>query len=570
MTDLPEPTALPDAGRARPHARPRGGLARATAVMAAGTMVSRLLGLASRSLLVALLGYTAANVGANAFDIANKLPNLIYALVAGGALNAVLVPQIVRADADGERGREFLDRLFTMATVALLLLTVVLTLAARPLIRLYTSGWEPPVVDLAVAFALWCIPQLFFYGVYTLFGQLLNARGSFGPYMWAPVLNNVVAISGLVAFHLAFGPQPFASPQEWTPGMVALLAGSATLGVAAQALILVWPLRRIGFRMSPRWGLRGVGFRTAGTVAVWTFGGVVVGQLVFLLVSNVSSAALAVTEGTPLAEVTPSGPAWTNAFLLYMLPHSLLAVSLVTAVFTQVSGSASRGDTAAVATQTGRIMRVLLVGITLPAAGLGLFGSPVAALLFGQTGEQAAVVGYVAAGLAVGLPFFSVLYLLRRVFYAYEDGRTPFWITVVTSGTWALGIVAAYLLLPVQAWVVGIAVALSIGEVAGLVAAALLLRSRVGDLGLRSWLWVLARLLLVLAVVGPLAVLAGDAVGGVGSRLEAAVALVVGGTVLVVGYLLGTQVLRVRETAELLGTVRARFARAGGRTSRTR
>jgi hypothetical protein len=233
--------------------------------MASGTLVSRVLGLLSRSILVALLGTAAANAGANAFDVANKLPNLIYALVAGGALNAVLVPQIVRADRDGERGREFLDRLFTMTTVALLVLSIVLTLAARPLVLLYTDDWRAQDLDLAVAFALWCIPQLFFYGVYTLFGQLLNARGSFGPYTWAPVANNVVAVAGLVAFFVAFGPQPFTEARDWTPAMVALLAGSATLGVAAQALILVVPLRRIGFRWVPRWGLRGVGFRTAGT-----------------------------------------------------------------------------------------------------------------------------------------------------------------------------------------------------------------------------------------------------------------------------------------------------------------
>jgi putative peptidoglycan lipid II flippase len=212
-------------------------------------------------------------------------------------------------------------------------------------------------------------------------------------------------------------------------------------------------------------------------------------------------------------------------------------------------------------------MRVLLVGVTLPAAGLALFASPIAALLFGQTGEQAAVVGDVAAALALGLPFFSVLYLVRRVFYAFEDGRTPFWVTVVTSGTWAVGIVVAYLALPVQLWVVGIALGLSAGEVAGLVTASVLLRRRVGDLGLRSWLWVLVRLVLVLAVVGPLALLAGDAAGGVGSRLDGARAVLAGGTVLVVGYLAGTRLLRVAETRELVSALTSRFARAGGRSS---
>ncbi|WP_380164213.1 murein biosynthesis integral membrane protein MurJ [Jannaschia sp. R86511] len=547
---------------------PRQGLARATAVMAAGTLVSRLLGLVSKAVLAVLLGTTAANLASNAFDVANKLPNLIYALVAGGALNAVLVPQIVRADRGGPRGREFLDRLFTMAVVGLLLLTVVLTLLARPLVGLYTGGeWAAPQFDLAVAFALWCLPQLFFYGVYTLFGQLLNARGSFGPYMWAPVVNNVVAIAGLLVFWGLFGVQQLSDPLTWTPAMVALLAGSATLGVVAQAAVLLWPLRRIGFSYRPRWGLRGVGFRSAGVVAAWTFAGIVVSQLVFVLVSRVGAAASAATEGTAQAAVTASNSAWTYAFLLYMLPHGLLAVSLVTAVFTRVSGAAQAGDTAGVADSTRRMMRVLLVGITLPAAGLVLFSAEITALLFRQFGEQADVVGHVTVAMALGLPFFSVLYLVRRVFYAYEDGRTPFLVTLATAGVWAAGTLLVPYLLPPTQWVAGVAVSMTLGEVAGLVAAVWFLHRRTGGLGVRGFLWVLLRLVLVLAVVGPLAVLAAGAAGGTGSQPEALLALLAGGTVLVLGYLVGTRVLRVGETTELLRTLRGRFARAGGGSS---
>jgi putative peptidoglycan lipid II flippase len=546
------------------------GLARATAVMASGTLVSRVLGLLSKALLAALLGTSALNLAANAFDVANKLPNLIYALVAGGALNAVLVPQIVRADKDGARGREFLDRLFTMATAGLLGLALVLTLAAGPLVTLYTGGsWQEPEFDLAVAFALWCIPQLFFYGVYTLFGQLLNARGSFGPYTWAPVANNVVAIAGLLVFLALFGEQQTTDPREWTGGMVALLAGSATLGVAAQALVLWWPLRRIGFTWRARWGLRGVGFRSAGTVAAWTFAGIVVSQVVFVLVSQVAAEALAVTRGTDEAAVTASTAAWTFAFLLYMLPHSLLAVSLVTAVFTQLSGAAHAGDTTAVATQTGRMMRVLLVGMALPAAGLLLFGPPITALLFGQVGRDAAVVGQVVGAMAVGLPFFSVLYLVRRVFYAFEDGRTPFVVTLVTAAVWGAGTLAVPYLLPPTQWVPAVALAMSLGEVVALVVALALLHRRTGGLGLRGLLWVLVRILVVLAVVAPLALLLGQAAGGVGSRGEAAVTLLVGGAVLVVGYVLGTLLLRVRETRHLVATLRRRLTRAGGAASST-
>ncbi|MFC3689124.1 murein biosynthesis integral membrane protein MurJ [Aquipuribacter hungaricus] len=549
--------------------RPRSGLVRATAVMASGSLVSRLLGLASKSLLTLLLGASAANLAANAFDVANKMPNLIYALVAGGALNAVLVPQIVRADKDGARGREFLDRLFTMATVGLLGLTVVLTLAAGPLVDLYTGGeWRDPQRDLGVAFALWCIPQLFFYGMYTLFGQLLNARGSFGPYTWAPVVNNVFAIGGLVAFLALYGQQRVTDLSTWTPAMVALLAGTATAGVAAQALVLVLPLRRIGFSWRPRWGLRGVGFRAAGTVAGWTFGGIVVSQLVFLLVSRVGAAAQSETEGTALAAVTASNTAWTLAFLLYMLPHGLLAVSLVTAVFTRVSRAAHEGDTAAVASVTATQMRVLLVGMLLPAAGLVVLGPAITTLLFQQTSEEAAVVGRVVIAMALGLPFFSVLYLVRRVFYAFEDGRTPFLVTLVTAGVWAAGTVVLPTLLPPTWWVPAVAASMSAGEVAGLAAAVVLLHRRMGGgLEVRRWLWVLVRALLVLAVVAPLAHLAAQATGGVGSAGEALVSVVVGGAVLVVGYVLGTVLLRVRESRELVALVAGRLGRAGGRAS---
>ncbi len=476
----------------------------------------------------------------------------------------------MRADRDGTRGREFLDRLFTMATAGLLLLTVLLTLAAGPLVTLYTGGeWAAPEFDLAVLFALWCLPQLFFYGVYTLFGQLLNARGSFGPYMWAPVVNNVVAITGLLVFWGVFGPQDTTDPRSWSPVMVALLAGSATLGVAAQAMILIWPLRRIGFSWRPRWGLRGVGFRSAGVVAAWTFAGIVVSQLVFVLVSRVAAGALAETRGTDAAAVTASNAAWSYAFLLYMLPHGLLAVSLVTAVFTRVSGAAHAGDTAGVAASTRSMMRVLLVGITLPAAGLVLFASEITALLFGQVDEQADVVGHVTVAMALGLPFFSVLYLVRRVFYAYEDGRTPFFVTLATAGVWAGGTLIAPVVLPPTQWVTGVAASMSLGEVAGLVAAVWFLHRRIGDLGVRGFLWVLLRLGLVLAVVGPLAVLAGGAVGGTGSQVGALLSLLVGGGVLVVGYLVGTRLLRVRETTDLISTLTSRFARAGGRSSST-
>ena len=246
-------------------------LARSSAIMTAGTMTSRVLGFVKASMLATAIGVTA--VQADAFDIANKVPNTLYMLLAGGVVNAVLVPQIVRASKREDGGTDFTNRLLTLSFLLLAGVSIIATAAAPLLVWLYSSGWSDEQMALATAFALWCLPQLFFYGLYTLLGQVLNAKSSFGPYMWAPVLNNVVAIAGLAAFILIFGTNN-ASPHDldtWSPDKIALIAGTATLGVAAQALILIWPLKRIGFKYKPTFGFRGVGLGTAGKVAFWTF-----------------------------------------------------------------------------------------------------------------------------------------------------------------------------------------------------------------------------------------------------------------------------------------------------------
>ena len=183
----------------------RGGVAGSSALMFSGTLVSRLLGMVRSPLLLgAAIG---ANLGASdAFAIANKLPNVIYLLIAGGVLNAVLVPALVRAmTRDDDGGQTYANRLITVFGVGLAAVTAVLTVAAHLLVRLYAGSLPPEWFDIAVAFAYWTVPQLFFYGMYTMLGQVLNARGIFGPYMWAPALNNVVAIAGLCVYLWVYG-----------------------------------------------------------------------------------------------------------------------------------------------------------------------------------------------------------------------------------------------------------------------------------------------------------------------------------------------------------------------------
>ena len=218
--------------------------------MASGSMVSRAVGLVRAALLAGVIGTT--GFAADGFTIANTLPNQFYLLIAGGALNAVLVPQIVRAKLRPD-GDEFVNRIITLSLTVLAVATVALTLAAPLLVRLYSRFDDPDALRLTTIFAVICLPQIFFYGLFTILGQVLNANGRFAGYMWAPALANVVAVIGLVWFKQAGYPSG-AAPQDWTPEMIAILAGTATLSIVIQALALIDPAAPDRLPVPPRVG----------------------------------------------------------------------------------------------------------------------------------------------------------------------------------------------------------------------------------------------------------------------------------------------------------------------------
>ena len=123
----------------------------------------------------------------------------------GGMLNAVLVPQIVKAARNPDGGSGYINKIMTLVSVALIVVTVIAMLAAPFLISLLAMDWPPAQLALATAFAYWCLPQIVFYGLYTVLGEVLNARSVFGPYTWAPVVNNIIGIAGIVVFIVMFG-----------------------------------------------------------------------------------------------------------------------------------------------------------------------------------------------------------------------------------------------------------------------------------------------------------------------------------------------------------------------------
>lgn len=540
-------------------------LARSSAVMALGTVASRLLGFVRAVILTGVVG---VGVAADTFQVANTLPNQFYLLLAGGVLNAVLVPQIIKAAAHDDGGHRFVNRLLTLSIAIIAVATVVVTALGPFLVRLYSENWDSQDLRLATAFALICLPQVLFYGLYTLLGQVLNARGHFAAYMWAPALANLVGIAGLLWFRWQYPSQ--APVDAWTPQMVAVLAGTATLGVAAQAAALVLPLRRSGFRFRPVWGFRGVGLRSASRVAGWTFAAVAVSQVGFIVTSKVTTRAGTLLKSAH--EVGAGNYAYGQAFLLFMLPHSLITVSLVTALFTRMSTAAHAGRRGEVTADLGRGLRmpaVVLVPATLAAV---LLGQQAVHVLFPLNSREAtSAIAEVMIAMMIGLVPFGWLFLIQRVFYAFEDAKTPFYLQIVVTGVATVFNLVAAFVDPLRTGIV-VGIGQTVSNLAAAVVGFVLLRRLLGPLRLRSTVRMYARMTAATLVAGIFTWLVVLGLSAVLPQTRAAdlVQLVVGGGVLTAGALLAAHRLRVTEVSELLDPVlrrvSARRGPGGGRT----
>ena len=404
-------------------------LGRASIFLASGTVVSRILGFISAIILARTLGIVGS--GADTFALANQLPNNIYAIVAGGVLSAVLVPHIVKAGLDKDGGQSFINKIVTLGFVIFLAVAVLATLLAPALVALYAQqggegsrGFSEAEIALAIAFAYWCLPQVLFYALYSLLSEVLNARKVFGPFTWAPVLNNLVAMTGLILFGILFPSHDSSNAIAWTSGMVALLAGSATLGVAAQAFILLAFWRRAGLVFKADFAWRGVGLAQTGKAALWVFGMILLAQVAGVVQANVASLAAGANA--------PSIAVLHFSWLIFMLPHSVVAVSLATAYFTRMAAHARdqkfdmlRADFRESVGRIGFFMVLAQVGLVVVAQPF--------ARQFGVASEATNAMSVVIVLFVLGLVPFSVLFVVKRVFYALGDTRTPFFIQLFHS-----------------------------------------------------------------------------------------------------------------------------------------
>lgn len=446
--------------------------------MAIGTILSRITGFIRALLAVAVLGTALL---ADTYNVANTMPNILYNLLVGGALTAIFVPQLVRSFSDEDGGHGFASRLVTTISGILLLLVLVGVLFAPALVRLYAPEFSTPGFEtereIAIAFTRYCLPQIFFLGLFTMLGQVANARGSFAPLMWAPIANNLVVI---VVFAAILLTQHAIEIGTITDQQTQLLGWGTTLGVVVQALILIPVVKRSGIHLRPMFGVKGLGksFGLAG----WTLVYVLVSQLGYLVTVNVATSAAVRSAQAGITTGVGFTP-YTSAYYIMLLPYSIVTISIVTALLPHLSKLAIAHNVEEVRKQLIRAIRMVGV-VTVPSAvALLLFGPLMTeALYMGVSLDDARYIGFVLSALSLGLVAFSINLILIRGFNAFEDTKTQVTSIVIIN---VISVALSYLFLETldSNWVtVGLGIAFSISYIVGLFITISLLKKHIGRL----------------------------------------------------------------------------------------
>ncbi|HET8660066.1 MAG TPA: murein biosynthesis integral membrane protein MurJ [Micromonosporaceae bacterium] len=547
-----------DAAAAPGRAR-AGSLLRHSAVMAAGSLVSRLTGFLRTAVVAAALGSTLVG---DAYTTAQFIPGMIYELLLGGILASVVVPLLVRArDRDGDGGDAYAQRLLTLAVLALGA-TTLLAVVAAPLLTGLLAGSDstPASRDLITALGYLILPTIFFYGLAALLAAVLNTRDHFAAPMWAPILNNAVVIGTFVTYIAVYGARPLV-PEQLTGGQVLLVGVGTFLGIVVQSLAL-WPaLRRVGFRWRWRFDVRALRLRELAQLGAWAFCYVAVSQLGLVVLIRLANEA-------STADDEAAGPLiYNNTYLLLMMAHGIIAVSIITALLPRMSSAAAAGRYADFTDDLSRGTRMSAVVLAPIAVGYAVLAQPIARTLFEYgafTREDSLATSLVLLVAAFALVPFSVSQLYTFAFYALPDTRTPALVNLpVVAVRVGVQLILAAVLAPVL-----VAAGLMLGNAVSFVLAAfasgVLLRRRVGPIGLRRILSTFGKAALAAlgaAVAGLVAVRLVGAGFDDGARLASFIQLAAGGAAIVAAYVGLALALRMGEVADVVGMVRRRLPR---------
>lgn len=427
-----------------------------------GTLGARILGFVRNLALTAAIG---TGLVADAFNVADNVPNMIFLLIGGGTIAAVFVPQLVRhASVSDVKVEEYGTVLIVLAVLAGTVVTA-LSIVWGPQLLLLVGGssWGDAQTSVSLAFLVWCAPQILFLAVYWVVAQILNARGKFALVNWLPATSSVVVIAGCVVI-LVLGGIPADDLAAVDLLTIALLGGTTTLGAAAQMVVLVGILRHQGFRF--RWpaSLRGLGLRATARTGVWIAASTAAYQVTALI-----AVAVTTQSGTRAQELGISGHGYTAYFYALTIVNVVSAVavaSLVTVLLQRLSTHAQQNrPDAANADLDQAVLR--MAAITIPATGMLLCLGPVLGeVVFarGATDADAArVIGIALSLSAVSLFPNAVHKIMLRPFYARQEGFRPF-VSSVTIGLVASALVFASAWLLAPEWVVfGAAAAYSVG-----------------------------------------------------------------------------------------------------------
>ncbi|MEY9904331.1 putative peptidoglycan lipid II flippase [Catenulispora sp. MAP12-49] len=544
----------------RPQAPAEPSISRASRLMALGTLASRLTGLVRQFLLVAAIGTAGI---ANSYTIGLNLPNMLYILIIGGALNAVFVPQLVRSmhrDRDG--GSAYASRLLTLVLTGVFVLTIVTELFTPQLVDLFSS-FKGSNRQLAIDLGRMFMPQIFFLGLFVVLGQILNAKGRFGPMMWTPVLTNVVVIGSTGAYWYINRSSDLTT-STIPAADVRLLGLGVTLGIAVQALTLLPYIKSAGMNLTLRFDWRGHGLGKAVTLAKWTLLFVLVNQIGLAVVmryaSNVNN------DGFEHWGVA----AYNNAYMIWGLPQALITVSVITALLPRMSRAAVKNDLASVRDDISYGLRVTGVAIVPAAFAFLVLGPQIAVVLFkhgGMSLDNAHIIGYMLSAFGLGLIPFSAQFLMLRGFYAFEDTKSPFTINIwISAANVALSTAVFYALKGggEERWaVVAMCSVYGIAYCLGLAITAQKLKRRLRGLDGKRIMQTYVRLIGASAVAAGatfiVALYVNRMVGQ--SWLGSAVSLAVGGGMLATLFVLCARLMHVEEVEQLLGSVRAKLGR---------
>jgi putative peptidoglycan lipid II flippase len=553
----------PEATTAEPPAAERAAtgsssLLRSSGAMAVGTIASRLTGFVRNAILIYAIG---TQFLGDAYNVANTLPNIVYNLALGGILTSVVVPLLVNAaKRDRDRGEGYDQRIFTLGVMALGSITLVATVAAAPITFVYANGiGNAAAYHLTELFAYFFIPQIFFYGISSLAGAILNARGSFAAPMWTPVINNIVVIVVGVAFMAIAGlnrtPQNISGTEIW------LLGIGTTAGIVLQTAALIPSLRRVGFRWRPRYDFRRHEVSEIGHMSGWMFGYVLTTQVAFLVTTQVANRA-----GARVSQHAAGAgfAAYSNAYTLFQLPYAIVGISVITALLPRMSAHAAERRYQLVSADFSTATRLASVIVVPAALILAVLGAPLAEGLFGYGSTSVAsarLLGDIFAVFSLGLLPYMLFQLLLRVFYAMHDSRTPALIGGITMVINIAASLVALAVLPPQHVVAGLGAGFGVSNLAGAIVAWQVLSRRIGGLGGR----VIGRGLVrmhVSAIPGALfAIAVSVMVGAVipTGRIAALFTVALGGSGAMLLYVLFAKAFGVTELTDLTASVRSRL-----------